>query len=127
MYLCLYITVHVNLWWQGIALERNCGGSGIPEKRCMHLLIGNFFPMDQHNERIIKALGRVKYKKGSWDERKAKDLCALLEDPDSEITAIQTEWMYEILYRYRKQLPHTYDENKLHPFCKYKYPRPCTL
>ncbi len=70
---------------------------------------------------ICKSLGRVRYLPGSFDKRFGNNLASLAENnPDEELTAKQIEWMYRLLYKYRKQLPSTYEDNKHQPFCSYK-------
>lgn len=69
-------------------------------------------------QRICIALGTVSYLPASFDKRFGNNLCALAEtQPDKELSEKQNEWMYRLLYKYRKQLPNTYARYKNHPLC----------
>lgn len=71
---------------------------------------------DQKN--ICVKLGNVKYLPGTWDKRMGNSLCNIaLNSPDKELTDKQNEWMYRLLYKYRKQLPVTYEKFKHVEFC----------
>ena len=65
--------------------------------------------------RICKALFSVRYLPGSWDKRMGKSLYYL-----TELTESQNEWMYRLLYKYRKQLPSLYESHKNNPLCTKK-------
>jgi len=67
---------------------------------------------------ICLSLGNVKYGFSSWDKRMGISLS--LTPDDHDLTAKQDEWMYRLLYKYRKQLPMTYEKYKDNEFCKYK-------
>lgn len=67
---------------------------------------------------ICRRLGDVSYLPGSWDKRMGISLSLMSDDHD--LTAKQDEWMYRLLYKYRKQLPMTYEKYKDNEFCKYK-------
>jgi len=67
---------------------------------------------------ICRGLGNVSYFPGSWDKRMGTSLSLMSDDQD--LTAKQIEWMYRLLYKYRKQLPMTYEKYKSNPFCSYK-------
>ncbi|MEQ1888340.1 MAG: hypothetical protein ABL951_04060 [Alphaproteobacteria bacterium] len=42
-----------------------------------------------------------------------------LREPENELTAKQDEWMYRLLYKYRRQIPHTFVKYKEHPHCNH--------
>ena len=67
---------------------------------------------------ICMKLGSVRYLPASFNKRLGQSLCAIAEhSPQKELSASQNEWMYRLLYRYRKQLPNTYDKYKANEFC----------
>jgi hypothetical protein len=70
-----------------------------------------FMTKDQYD--ICKALYlQVKYFPGSWDKRIGTTLYYL-----DELSEKQNEWMYRLLYKYRRQLPALYDKHKDNPLC----------
>jgi hypothetical protein len=80
--------------------------------------------MTQDQIYICVALGDVRYLPASFDKRFGLNLCAIAEStPDKELTEKQNEWMYRLLYKYRKQLPETYSRFKDNPMCSQKEPR----
>lgn len=67
---------------------------------------------------ICKALGKVRYLPASFDKRFGNNLCSLsFTQPEKELSEKQNEWMYRLLYKYRKQLPVTYEKYKSNPLC----------
>jgi hypothetical protein len=50
--------------------------------------------MTKEQQDICLALGKVSY---------------LPAEPEKELSEKQNEWMYRLLYKYRKQLPNTYE------------------
>jgi hypothetical protein len=42
---------------------------------------------------------------------------------DKELTEKQNEWMFRLLYKYRKQLPNIYTNHQMNPLCTKKQPR----
>lgn len=38
--------------------------------------------------------------------------------PDTELTEKQSEWVYRLLFKYRKQLPNLYSKHQNNPLCK---------
>lgn len=74
--------------------------------------------MTQEQKEICLALGGVTYLPGSFDKRFGRNLYGIAESkPDKELSEKQNEWMYRLLYKYRKQLPRTYEKYKSNPFC----------
>lgn len=74
---------------------------------------------------VIKALDKVTYLPGSWNKRFAGSMVSLMmASPEKELSEKQKEWIYRLLYRYRRQVPNTYDKYKDHEFCnKIEYKR----
>lgn len=65
---------------------------------------------------ISLALGNVRYLPASFDKRFGQNMSGCAKsDPGKELTEVQIEWLYRILYKYRKQLPTTYQKHKNHP------------
>ncbi len=59
--------------------------------------------------KIALALDRVTFLPGTWTKRFARSMTAIAEaKPDTEITEAQNEWLYRLLYKYRRQIPNTY-------------------
>lgn len=70
---------------------------------------------------ICLALGRVRYLPGTFDKRLGNNLNAIASNtPEKELSEKQNEWMYRLLYKYRKQLPNTYERFKNNPLCARK-------
>jgi len=70
---------------------------------------------------IAKNLGTVKTLPGSWAKKfitvmhyKAEHLAGI------DLTDSQKEWLFRLLYTYRKQIPDIYKKFNWHPFCKPK-------
>lgn len=77
--------------------------------------------MTAEEKQICTRLGSVKYLPGSFDKRFGSNLAAIAENtPDKELSEKQREWMYRLLYKYRKQLPNTYARFSHHPHCSKK-------
>lgn len=79
--------------------------------------------MTEDQIQICKALGRVKYLPGSFDKRLGNSLYFMACDDlprERELSEKQDEWMYRLLYKYRRQLPSTYEKFKEHKFCNKK-------
>lgn len=70
---------------------------------------------------ICTHLGLVTYQPGSFDKRFGNSLSSIaLNSPDKELSEKQNEWMYRLLYKYRKQLPYVYSKHDAHPLCNKK-------
>lgn len=77
--------------------------------------------MTLDQKEICIALGRANYLPGSWDKRLANTLHSLATiNPEKELSESQNEWMYRLLYKYRKQLSNTYEKYKSNEFCNKK-------
>lgn len=80
--------------------------------------------MTNDEQTICKAIGTVRFLPGSWDKRFANNMAALaVSDPQVELSAGMKEWIYRILYKYRRQLPVVYNRFKDHPHCNQKSKR----
>lgn len=55
---------------------------------------------------------------GTWDKRFVRQM--FYSKPSFKITDKQNEWIYRLLYKYRKQLPELYEKHKENEFCKKK-------
>lgn len=70
---------------------------------------------------ICVMLGGANYLPGSFDKRFAHNLFRVATAaPTKELTEKQNEWMYRLLYKYRRQMPNTYLKYQNHPFCARK-------
>lgn len=70
---------------------------------------------------ICVMLGGANYLPASFDKRFAHNLFRLATAaPHKELTEKQNEWMYRLLYKYRRQMPRTYEKYKNHPMCAIK-------
>jgi hypothetical protein len=61
---------------------------------------------------ICKALATVTYLPGSWDKRMGTGLRYY-----EKLTDKQNEWMYRLLYKYRRQISKVYEKHKDNPLC----------
>jgi hypothetical protein len=74
--------------------------------------------MTEEQISICKSLGSVIYLPGSWDKRLGMTLFYAANNTTSlELTEKQNEWMYRLLYKYRRQIPATYEKFKDNPMC----------
>ena len=69
-------------------------------------------------EITVNLFSRVSYIPGSWDKRFVRDIYH--ECREKELTQSQKEWLYRILYKYRRQVPKTFEAYKNHPDCSRK-------
>lgn len=77
--------------------------------------------MTKDQQLICVNLGRVRYLPGTFDKRFGNKLSSIAQvSPEKELSEKQVEWMYRLLYKYRKQLPKTYELNKNNPLCSRK-------
>lgn len=69
--------------------------------------------------KIALAFNSVTFLPGSFDKRLANSMSGIAQySPDKNITERQSEWMYRLLYKYRKQIPQVYEKYKDHEHCK---------
>lgn len=67
---------------------------------------------------ISQALGQVKYLPASFDKRLARGISLTAKHaPEIDLTEKQNEWMYRLLYKYRRQIPSVYEKYKDNPLC----------
>ena len=77
--------------------------------------------MSEDEKVIIKALNDVVYLPGSWNKRFMSSMISLLRvSLGDELSIKQVEWVYRLLYRYRRQVPGVYERYKGHEFCNKK-------
>ncbi len=74
------------------------------------------YPMTDDEIRMALALGSCRFLPGSFDKHLANSL-HLIAVTKKEVTESQREWMYRLLYKYRKQLPGLYEKHKGHQHC----------
>ena len=73
---------------------------------------------DQQIE-VCKALGKANCLPTSFD----KKMCRIMffkacDTPEEDLTEKQNEWIYRLLYKYRRQLPNTYKKYQMNEFCR---------
>lgn len=67
---------------------------------------------------ICLALGNLRFLPGTFDKRFSHKVSSIAEHtPDKELSEKQIEWIYKLLYKYRKQIPMTYENFKSNPLC----------
>ena len=67
---------------------------------------------------IAKSFDRVTFPPATWDKRFARQWCnQATSGPGYDLTEKQSEWIYRLLYKYRKQIPDVYNKYKDHPLC----------
>ena len=70
---------------------------------------------------IIRSLSTVNVLPGGFDKRFIKGLTTKAEyAPKDELSESQIEWMYRVLYTYRRQVPGMYERHKHVPECSKK-------
>lgn len=70
---------------------------------------------------ISLAFDQVEFQMASWAKRFARDMNSVArQNPKFDLTPEQSEWIFRLLYRYRKQLPALYNKYQYHPLCNYK-------
>lgn len=65
---------------------------------------------------IITKLSACKFLPGTWAKRFVRDLSNA--SPEVKLSEKQVEWLYRLVYRMRKSLPHTYSQYKNNKYCK---------
>ena len=77
--------------------------------------------MTKEQIEICNNFAIVRFMPASFDKRFAGNLTSLAKySPEKELTEKQNEWMFRLLYKYRKQLPKTYEKHKGNPLCSKK-------
>ena len=60
----------------------------------------------------------VVYLPGSFDKRFARNISAIASSsPEKELSEKQAEWLFRLLFKYRKQLPELYLKHSKNPLC----------
>jgi len=68
---------------------------------------------------IAKAFVNVTFLPGSWNKRFAQTMMIkATNSPEENISEKSNEWLYRLLYTYRRQIPRTYERYKDNQFCK---------
>lgn len=75
--------------------------------------------MTADEQLIILKLNSCTFLPASWNKRFVGSLLNKIKSDGTsdELTESQREWMYRLLYRYRKQIPETYNKFKHVPEC----------
>jgi hypothetical protein len=74
--------------------------------------------MTAAEHQICRALGNVRYLPATFDKRFGNNVSGY--GIEKQLSEEQKEWIYRILYKYRKQLPKLYELHKKHPHCSKK-------
>lgn len=75
--------------------------------------------MTPEEKEIAIGFMHVVFLPGSWNKRFAKSMIYnAVQQPDQELTDSQKEWLYRLLYTYRKQMPELYNKYQNNPNCK---------
>lgn len=68
---------------------------------------------------IAKSFSNVTFLPGSFNKRLARSMQFIADKyPEQPITERQSEWIYRLLYTYRKQIPDVYNKYCTHKYCK---------
>lgn len=75
--------------------------------------------MTKEEIEIAKSFDRITFLPGSWNKRFAQGVKsqAILR-PGDELSGKQKEWMYRILYTFRRQIPDVYEKYKFNEWCQ---------
>lgn len=75
--------------------------------------------MTQEQKEIAMSFMRVAFLPGSWNKKFAQSMINMaVKETEQELTDSQTEWLYRLLYTYRKQIPDIYSKYQNNPNCK---------
>jgi hypothetical protein len=66
-------------------------------------------------EIITHLYKRVTILPGTWDKSFIRNVYN--GDFKKPVTDLQEEWLYRLLYKYRRQIPEIYEKHKTNPFC----------
>jgi hypothetical protein len=68
---------------------------------------------------IVHNLNCCRLPMASWTKRFVRDVHSQsLNNPESELTDKQKEWIYRLVYTFRKQIPGTYKKCINNKFCR---------
>lgn len=74
--------------------------------------------MTEHEIKIAKNLGNVSVLPGGFDKRFIRQVSSIANNnPEQELSEKQKEWMLRLVYKYRRQIPKTYEYCKKDPRC----------
>lgn len=74
--------------------------------------------MTKEEQTICINLGNVRCLPATFDKRFTRNVSSMAKNtPEKELSQSQKEIIYRLLYKYRKQLPKTYNRYKNHPHC----------
>lgn len=59
---------------------------------------------------------KVTFQVASWNKRFCRSMYDLAKS-DGEATECQKQWLYRMVYTYRKQVPELYEKYKFHEHC----------
>lgn len=78
--------------------------------------------MKEEEIKVVLALGsQVTFLPGSWDKRFAHQMYQhAFKTPEKELTISQREWIFRLLYKYRRQVPEMYEKFQNVPECSRK-------
>lgn len=75
--------------------------------------------MTREQIEIALSFNKITFLPGSWNKRFATSIYYQAKNkPEEELTEKQNEWIYRILYTYRKQIPEIYQKYSNNPNCK---------
>ena len=70
---------------------------------------------------IASSFMNVVFLPGSWDKRFAQSMIyKAARRSDENISESMNEWLYRLLYKYRKQVPNVYEKYRDNPLCSRK-------
>lgn len=71
--------------------------------------------MEKEHYDICRELEKVSCLPGTWDKRFIQSVIFGL--PEDDLTEKQQEWIYRLVYKYRKQIPICYAKHQNNPLC----------
>ncbi len=67
---------------------------------------------------IIESLNTCKLLPGSWNKRFIKSIVGIFKtEPNKVLSEQQNEWLYRLVYTYRRQIPEIYNKFRHIPQC----------
>lgn len=77
--------------------------------------------MKQEQIEIAMSFMNIVFLPGSWDKRFAQSMIyRAVNNPDENLSESMNEWLYRLLYKYRRQVKPTYEKYKDNQFCNKK-------
>ena len=75
--------------------------------------------MTQEQIEIAMSFMHVVFLPGAWNKRFAQSMIYKARvESTKELTDAQNEWLYRILFTYRKQIPDVYEKYRDNPLCQ---------